>query len=200
MSATDERALGSAESDPSQANILATAKGGGFIAGGSVVELLSRFVIAFLLARALGADGYGLYNLAVSAAALFTGVSLLGLDDAMVRYVAILSSRNDERGVWGTIQIGLAVSTASGILIGVALYFLAGPIANGLFDEPRLAPLLEVMAVIVPFLCVSNVLLGCAAGSGAWTSPPLPRTSSNPWFGWRSSGCSSSSASNPSPQ
>ena len=168
MSATDERALGSdaAKPGPSQANILAAAKGGGFLAGGSVVELASRFVIAFLLARALGADGYGLYSLAISAAALFTGVSLLGLDDAMVRYVAILSSRKDERGVWGTIQIGLAVSTVSGILMGVALYFLAGPIANGLFDEPRLAPLLEVMAVIVPFLCVSNVLLGCARGFG----------------------------------
>lgn len=145
-------------------NILATARGGGFLAAGSFVEFASRFVIAFLLARTLGAGDYGLYVLAVSAATLFAGISLLGLDDAMVRYVAILSGRRDVTGLRGTVQIGLGVSALAGVVLGGVLYLGAGPIADGLFDEPRLTPLLHVVAIVVPFLTVSNVLAGIARG------------------------------------
>jgi O-antigen/teichoic acid export membrane protein len=145
-------------------SILETAKGAGFLAGGSFFELGCRFVMAFLLARTLGASGYGLYTLAVSAAALFFGISLLGLDDAMVRYVAMLSGRKDEPGVRGTIQVGLGIAFPAGIAMGALLYFAAEPIADGIFHEPRLAQLLQLVAVVVPFLTVSNVLAGAARG------------------------------------
>jgi O-antigen/teichoic acid export membrane protein len=153
-----------AAAGPNHRDILATAKGGGYLASGSLFEFASRFVIALLLARALGAADYGLYVLAISAATLFSGISLLGLDDAMVRYVAILSARRDTAGLRGTIQIGLGVSAPVAAALGAVLYVAAEPIAVGLFDEPRLTPLLHLTAVIVPFLTISNVLAGVARG------------------------------------
>jgi O-antigen/teichoic acid export membrane protein len=147
-------------------NVLAAAKGSGFLAGGSFFEFASRFVIAVLLARLLGAHDYGLYVLAVSAAGIFAGFASLGLDDAMVRYVAILSGRRDSAGVRGTIQVGLGISLAAGVVTGAVLLFAAGPIATGMFNEPRLASLLRLVAVIVPFLTMSNVLAGTARGFG----------------------------------
>lgn len=150
----------------SERAILAAAKGGGFLAGGNVVEFASRFVISFLLARLIAADGYGLYNLAISAATIFAGISALGLDDAMVRYIAIMSRRGDPPGVWGTLQLGFGVSTVAGVAMGTFLYFAATPIAEGMFDEPRLTPLLRLLAFVVPFLTISNVLTGCARGFG----------------------------------
>jgi O-antigen/teichoic acid export membrane protein len=150
----------------SERAILATAKGGGFLAGGNLVELVCRFVISFLLARLIAAEGYGLYNLAISAATIFAGIASLGLDDAMVRYVAIMSRRADRPGLWGTLQIGIGVSTAAGVLMGAILYFAATPIAEGMFDEPRLTPLLHLLAFVIPFLTMSNVLTGCARGFG----------------------------------
>jgi O-antigen/teichoic acid export membrane protein len=155
-----------AQSDAAQRAVLATAKGGGFLAGGNLYEFAARFVIAFLLARLIGADGYGLYSLAISAAAVFTGLSALGLDDAMVRYVAIMRRRGDDPGLWGTLQLGLGVATAAGVLMGLAMYVAADPIAEGLFDEPRLTPLLRMLAMLVPFLTLSSVLNGCARGFG----------------------------------
>ena len=150
----------------SQRAILAAAKGGGFLAGGNLVEFASRLVISFLLARLIAAEGYGLYNLAISAATIFAGIASLGLDDAMVRYVAIMSRRGDRSGVWGTLQIGFGVSTVAGLVMGAILYLAATPIAEGMFDEPRLTPLLQLLALVVPFLTVSNVLTGCARGFG----------------------------------
>jgi O-antigen/teichoic acid export membrane protein len=156
--------VGAASRRSAERSILETAKGAGFLAGGSFFELACRFVMAFLLARTLGASSYGLYILAVSAASLFFGISLLGLDDAMVRYVAMLSGRKDEPGVRGTIQVGLGIAVPVGVAMGALLYFAAEPIAISVFDEPRLAQLLELVAVIVPFLTVSNVLAGAARG------------------------------------
>lgn len=147
-------------------NILATAKGSGFLAGGTFFEFGSRFLIALLLARLLGPGDYGLYVLAISASVLFAGISQLGLDDAMVRYVAILSGRGDRSGVWGTIQIGLGVSIAIAMVMGGVLYVGARPIAEGLFDQPNLIPSLHFVAVLVPFLTISNVLAGVARGFG----------------------------------
>ena len=148
----------------SDRNVLSTAKGGIFLAGGSFFEFASRLVIAFVLARSLGAKDYGLYVLPISVAGIFTGISLLGLDDAMVRYVAILSGRRDRAGLWGTLQIGFVVSGLAALIMGVVLFFSARSIAEGFFDEPRLTPLLHLFAVLVPFLMVSNLLAGIARG------------------------------------
>jgi O-antigen/teichoic acid export membrane protein len=145
-------------------HLLLAAKGSGFLAAGSLFEFATRFGVALLLARGLGAGDYGLYVLAISAATLFAGIALLGLDDAMTRYVAIGSSRRDDAGVRGTIQLGLGVAAAMGATVGGVLYLAAEPVATGLFDEPRLAGLLQLVSVMVPLLAVSNALAGTARG------------------------------------
>lgn len=149
-----------------RSNVLTVARGGGFLAGGSFFDFGSRFLIGLLLARLLGPADYGLYHLSISAATLFAAISSLGLDDAMVRYVAILSGRQDRPGVWGTIQIGLGLTLPLAAVMGGLLYFAAPLVAEGLFDEPDLTPVLHVMAIVVPFLTLSNVLLGITRGFG----------------------------------
>jgi O-antigen/teichoic acid export membrane protein len=144
--------------------VLLVARGSGQLAAGNFFEFGTRFAIAFLLARSLGAGGYGLYVLAISAATLFSGIALLGLDDAMTRYVAITSGRRDAPAIRGTIQVGLVAATATGVLFAAVLYVGADPIATGLFNEPELTRLLELVALAVPFLSVSNVLAGTARG------------------------------------
>lgn len=148
----------------SDRNVLSAAKGGIFLAGGSFFEFASRFVIALLLARTLGVMDYGLYVLSIGVAGIFTGIGLLGMDDAMVRYVAIMSGRRDRAGLWGTLQIALGVSAFAALIVGGVLFLGARPIAEGLFNEPRLTPLLHILAVVVPFLMVSNLLAGTARG------------------------------------
>jgi O-antigen/teichoic acid export membrane protein len=151
----------STSSDP---HILHTAKGVGFLGVGSMFGHITRFLTALLLARVLGAEGMGMYALGLTAAGLFASLAALGLDDAMVRYLAIQSSRRDGPGVAGTLQIGLCVSTGMGVLAGIGLYAAAEPVANGLFDAPGLAPLLRAFGFIVPFMTLSNALLGVARG------------------------------------
>ena len=145
-------------------NLLSIAKGGGIIVAGKVFLAASRFAIAVLLARILGAEQYGLYSLAISAASVVTGLALLGLDSALVRFVAISAGRRDEAGLWGTLQIGLGLSTLLSVVAATGLYALAYPIAVQVFHEPRLASLLQLVSAIVPFLALSEVLAGANRG------------------------------------
>lgn len=145
-------------------NVLLTAKGGGIIATGRFFTYGSRFVLAFMLARLLGAEQYGLYSLALTTGAILGSVATFGLDSALVRYVAILNSRRDERGLWGALQIGVGFSTVLSSLFTVGLYALAYPIATQVFHEPQLTPLLQATSMMVPFLTLSDVLAGATRG------------------------------------
>jgi len=158
------RAPAAVQSPGLDRNILAAAKGGGIVFVGKVFTYGSRFLIAFLLARLLGAEGYGSYNLALSAATIAGGLALVGLDAALLRYIALWRSRSDDAGVWGALQVGLVVTTVLSVLIGTALFALSYWIAATVFHDIRLAPYLQLSAVIVPLLTLSNILAGATRG------------------------------------
>lgn len=145
-------------------NIINVAKGGGITFAAKLFLSASRFAIAVLLARLLGAEQYGLYSLALSAATLCTGFALLGMDAALVRYIAIAASRRDEAGVWGTLQIGVGVSLGASVLLGAGLFALAYPVAELLFGEPALAPLLQLAGAIIPCLTMADTLASASRG------------------------------------
>jgi len=148
----------------SERNMLLAAKGGGITFAGKLFTLASRLVIAFLLARFLGAADYGLYNLAIAALTVAASLAIFGLDTTLVRYIAVFARRRDEAGLWGTLQLGLGITTILSVLIGIGLYALARPIAEELFDEPQLAPLLRLVSLVVPFLTLSGIIAAATQG------------------------------------
>jgi len=145
-------------------NILTAAKGGGIVFAGNLFQNGSRFVIAFLMARFLGAEQLGLTHLSLSAVFISATLVALGLQLAMVRYVSLYNNRRDTAGLWGTLQIGLGLTTLLGVLAGIGLFFFAEPIAVQLFDEPRLAHLLQVVSFAIPFLAAGNIIAAATRG------------------------------------
>lgn len=145
-------------------NIVAVASGGGITFAAKLFLTASRFALAVLLARLLGAHDYGLYSLALSAAAIGAGVALLGMDAALVRYVAINAGRRDEAGVWGALQVGLGASLLASVAVSAGMFALAYPIAARVFGEPALAPLLQLSGAIVPLLTMADVLASASRG------------------------------------
>jgi O-antigen/teichoic acid export membrane protein len=144
--------------------LLSVAKGGGFLAAGSIFNYASRLVVSLVLARVLGVDDYGAYNLSVSLAFMLAGVGNLGLDAAMERYIAVFSFRGDDAGVRGTVRLGVVASTIAGILVAASVYVLAPNIAAGIFDERSLAPLFRLVALIVPVLILTTLLSAAMRG------------------------------------
>lgn len=120
--------------------------------------------MGIVLARFLGSEQFGLYSLALTAATLVAGLALLGLKSALVRYVSLFASRWDEEGLWGTLQIGIGIPMALSALMGIGLYVGASPIAERLFHEPRLASLLRLISLGVPFLTLVHNLTSATQG------------------------------------
>ncbi len=131
--------------------ILTTVKGGGIKFFGLLFAYAMRFALGIVMARFMGAEQYGLYSLADTASYLIIGLTMLGLFSALVRYIPIYVSRRDEAGLWGTLQIGLGVPFVISVLAGACLLIFAGPFAEWVFKEPRLSPVLRVVAVALPF-------------------------------------------------
>lgn len=142
----------------SDGSVFLAAKGGSIVFLGALFGYGSQLVIGIFLTRLMGAEQYGHYKVAILAGEMAAGFALLGMDAAQVRYIPIFASRHDEAGLWGTLQVGVGFTTLLSLLIGSGLYMLAAPIAQFLFHEPQLAPLLRIASFIVPFSALSSIL------------------------------------------
>lgn len=151
------------ESDHS---ILLVAKGGSIVFGAALFGYGSQLLIGIVLTRLLGAEQYGEYKVAVIAGEMAAGFALLGLNCAMIRFISLFASRRDSAGVWGTIQVGIGLTLLTSLLIGGGLFALASPIAQYLFHEPQLAPLLRLAGLIVPFSSITAILAESTMGFG----------------------------------
>ncbi len=149
---------------PWSQTLATVAKGGSYLAAGNLFGYAARFVAALVLARLLGAEDYGFYTLAVSLTFLVSGLGNLGLDAAMERYVAVLRKRGDEAGLWGTLQLGIGITAVSGLVLSTVTFFSAGLISESVFEERRLEPLIQIVAIVVPFLIATTLLTSIVRG------------------------------------
>jgi O-antigen/teichoic acid export membrane protein len=143
-------------------NILLAAQGGGISFAGKLVLAASRLVLAVLLARILGAEQFGFYNIALSTGAIAASLSIFGLDSAILRYVALAASRRDQRALSGALQFSLFTAGLLGATSATVLFALAYPIAERVFGDIRLAPLLQLTSVFVPVLALVELLHGAS--------------------------------------
>lgn len=142
----------------------AVAKGSGFVFTGKLFMDAIRFITALVLARMLGANQYGQYTLALSALNVAVGISLLGLDDALIRFVAVMAGRKDEKAIWGTIQLGMGIAMFLSVVSGTLLFGFSYTVAEKVFNNASFAPLLQLAAVFVPVLSLSEMLAGTLKG------------------------------------
>ena len=159
------RVIQPVEADAEDDNhLLGVAKGGGITLVGKTFTNASKFATAFLLARLLGAEHYGSYQLTLNVVTLVADLALLGLDTALMRYVAIAVSRSDQKRTWGTLQIGLGIPLLLSIIASVGVFALSYPVAEQIFHDISLAPLLQLAAVIIPFSSMGDALTGAVRG------------------------------------
>lgn len=147
--------------DPS---ILTAATGAGIMFSSKIVAYGLRFVTGIILARRLGSQQLGLYGLSLTTATMVSGYAMLGLNDALVRYVSLYASRKDDGGLLGALHIGIVLPMGLSLLGAVGLFLLADPIAEGLFHEPELAPLLRIGCFVLLFSTLSQLLAAATRG------------------------------------
>lgn len=109
-----------------------------------------------LLARMLGADGAGIYFLALTAAAIAGVLGRMGLDNALLRFTAAGAAVEDWAAVQGVYRKGMSFALCASAASALVMFVIAPWLANNVFSEPRLASPLRWMALaVVPMTLLS---------------------------------------------
>ncbi len=162
MSDSSQLALAQPVSQNASANnqdILTAAKGSGIIFFGDMFSYASRFVFGVIMARAIGADGYGLYDLGVTAALILTGIATLGFPGGILRFMPAAIRERNKAHVWEILQVSLGVSLSLSLIMALATFGLADWLAASLFHEPNLAPMLRIASLTIPLTALARIFM-----------------------------------------
>ncbi|GHO82125.1 flippase [Dictyobacter formicarum] len=143
--------------------ISGAASGAAIVGIGNIVGSILKFGSNYLLQVGFGATLYGLYSICLAMVQLVASLCNLGLSDTMIRYTAIYQSKQQACSLQGLISFCTMIAGIMGIVgaCSVLLFSTVFAISN---HEPALAPLMRLMAPLVPLLCLQAVWLGSLQG------------------------------------
>lgn len=150
-----------AKLDP-QDNALLRGAGLAFLLRGAGAGL--AFVFNVVIARLLGAQGAGLYFLALSLTMIASVIARRGLDGAMLRFIAAAAATDATARINAVFRIGMLRAFIGSVTASIALIALANPIANHIFNDPSLAPALRWVSPAIISFSVMSLLAECLKG------------------------------------
>jgi O-antigen/teichoic acid export membrane protein len=125
------------------------------VAGG-VLSFLLATAYQIVIARRIGAAGFGVLALALAIASLLAEGSDLGLDYGVLRFGGIARKADQPGTLRAIVQHAVRGSLLLGSVAGFALAAASGLIAD-VFDKSQLAPALVPLALTVPFTATTEV-------------------------------------------
>lgn len=102
-----------------------------------------------LLARLLGAEGAGIYYLALTITTIATVVGRMGLDNALLRFAAANASQEKWEKVAGVYQKGILIALIASFFATFIVIGCANWIALSFFSEPALVKPMRLMALAI---------------------------------------------------
>jgi O-antigen/teichoic acid export membrane protein len=138
--------------------------GTALLAAGFLAASVMNLAFQVLVARHLPVADVGRYFESVAVVGILLAVAVGGLRSCLVRYVAVLDDR--ESAALGRRLVAADVLVA--VAIGALVWLGAGSLSRWLFHDLRLAGVLRVMVVALPFAVVGALCSAFARGKGAF--------------------------------
>ena len=142
------------------------ARGAGIAVIGTIIGLLLQFICRMLITRIGTEADYGTFYLSMSILTVAVALGSLGLQEGTTRYVAYLQGRNDHSKTARIITISLQLSLVAGLILGVALFFLASFLDNEIFHSSELTLPIQLFSLSIPFIIMLNILASIFRGFG----------------------------------
>jgi len=128
------------------------AKGASFIFLNSIIFYILRFFYKIIISRYLGPSDLGLLSLALMVFGVSTTLSLVGLNNGIIKYVSHYHGLLDHKRILGTIRGCLKISLVTSIITAFIVIIFSKFISNNIFHTPKLQPLLIIFAICIPLL------------------------------------------------
>jgi O-antigen/teichoic acid export membrane protein len=162
-----------------QSEISGAAGAAGLVGLGNILGTVFKYISTFLIQYAFGPGIYGLYTLATSLVNLVSSVFNLGLDDAMVRYVAIYRAKKKATSLQGLTIFCTSLAGIAGLVGALLLLFFTPSLMtldaslhvksfSSRNSFAQVVPVLQMMAPLVPLFCMQIVWVGGLRGFKAF--------------------------------
>ncbi len=134
-------------------------KNASIVTGLSVAERCLGFLYRIVLSRYVGAEGLGLYQVALSLFSLFMTIGTGGIPITVSRMISKCKAEGDSQGEKATLSAGIFVSLLTAMPLCLLLW-LFGDKMTFLFSDSRTFPVLKILLIGVAFACVYAVIRG----------------------------------------
>lgn len=134
--------------------------GGGLTAQSLAVFLFKvagaglQFVFYFVLARTLGTEGFGLYDLVLTLVMFLGTLVLWGGSKSIMQYAGRLKARARQEEVGGVFLQLVGLILGFSLPLGLALWFTGDWLAVHAFGEPQLGFHLKRLGLAIPFFAL----------------------------------------------
>src|SRR5436190_126921 len=130
--------------------LVALARGGGLNFIGAAITQLTTVGLLLYMTRDLSKNDVGVFRISVALYELLVIVALVGLGQAMTRYVAVFRADRDRAAVLGAIRLGLVVTTVFSVVVAAALYLVSPWLSDTVYNKPELVTPLRFVAFAIP--------------------------------------------------
>lgn len=114
-----------------------------------ILGAAAAFALNVIIGRLLGAEGAGLYFLALSVALIGSILAQLGLASTLLRFIAAGAAKNDWGQIKGVFFQGVKLSAAASLGIAIIIAATAPWSAEYIFGKPALTTPLRYMSLAV---------------------------------------------------
>ncbi|RYM06825.1 stage V sporulation protein B [Sporolactobacillus sp. THM7-7] len=133
------------------------------MAAGLMTRILGM-VNGMVLARMIGDDGVGLYNMAFPALILAVTLTELGLPVAISKLVAEADATGNKRKIRVILSLSFVIVGTISIALTAGMLLIVPPAAKFLFPDTRVVYPLLAITPVIPIVAVASVLRGYFQG------------------------------------
>lgn len=127
-----------------------------------MVTKSSKVLFVLVAAKHYGAAALGLYFIAWSAIDIFSKLGLWGMDKSVIRDVARLHNKqsgNTNAKLLSIVYFNTRVALMFSVVVAAGVFVSSSWIAHSIFREPELATPMRLLAVAIPFIVLTQVLI-----------------------------------------
>jgi len=132
------------------------ARGAGANYLGFIARIAPRALFLVLAGRFYGGAGFGAYTFGITVVETAAALSLFGMKRSLFRFMGESRARGEP--VDRAVANGIALAATAGLAATVLVGFFAYPLADA-FGLPSAAPHLAVLALALPLIVASDILL-----------------------------------------
>jgi stage V sporulation protein B len=135
-----------------------------YLVGSGITIQLIGTVYRVWLARRIGAEGLGIFQMTYPVYRLLSSIASLGLPLALTKWVSEYLAVADDAQINSLRRWSLRIVCCSSLFAAAVLYLSAPFASTHLFSEPRVREALTVIALAIPFSALSAIYRGYYQG------------------------------------